>query len=187
MIDGRQAGFRWDGQMPSVAAQVKGALAEDHKVNPDHLPVEIVNLITTYTEVVTVPNRNPGAYDQPGVAQGEITFTNVGCVSCHTPVQKTRANAPAHLRNLTIRPYTDMKIWNLGEGAFRTAPLWGLGHNLDLLRRNGRAALFMHDGASTSIEDAISRHGGAAQNVITTFNALNATEKANVVKFVKTL
>ena len=186
-IEGREAGFRWDGGVNTVAEQVQNALREDHKINPKHLPEPVLHAITQYTELLTVPNRNPGVYDDPSVVRGDVVFNEIGCASCHTPVQKTRADADPHLRNLTIRPYTDMKTWDLGEGEFRTAPLWGLRHNLDLLRRNNRATLFMHDGGSTSIEDAIARHRGTADNVRQQYNALSGSDKQAVVDFVKSL
>ncbi len=186
-IEGREVGFRWDGGADTVADQVNNALAEDHKVNPNHLPNEVVDLIVAYTEMLTVPARDPGSYDRASVRRGDVLFNEIGCADCHTPVQKTRADVEAPWANLTIRPYTDMKLWDLGEGSFRTAPLWGLGHNLDLLRRNNREALFMHDGGSTSIEDAISRHGSSGSASRGNYNGLSASDKDAVIDFVKTL
>ena len=186
-IAGREAGFRWDGGVDTVAQQVRNALVEDHKINPDHLPEEVLHLITQYTEMLTVPNRDPGSYDSASVRRGDVLFNQIGCADCHTPVQRTRSDVEAPWANLTLRPYTDMKTWDLGEGSFRTAPLWGLGHNLDLLRRNGRAALFMHDGGSTSIEDAISRHGASGSAARSNYNGLSGSDKSAVVDFVKTL
>lgn len=186
-IAGREVGFRWDGGSASVAEQVVNALEEDHKVNPDHLPTEVIDLITAYTEMLTVPNRDPGSYDDPSVVRGDALFNQIGCADCHTPIQKTRADVAAPWANLTIRPYTDMKAWDLGEGSFRTAPLWGLGHNLDLLSRNNRAALFMHDGGSTSIDDAINRHNGSGASAKANYSSLSGADKQAIVDFVRTL
>ena len=187
-IEGREAGFRWDGKVNTVAEQILNAIREDHKVNPDHLPDRVIETITNYTEVLTVPNRVPGTYDQPGISEGEVAFTDVGCASCHTPVQRTSKNAKeSYVRDIVIRPYTDMKFWNVNGDRFRTAPLWGLGHNLDLLRRNGRAALFMHDGSATSIEEAIQKHDGDAANSRSAYNSLSGAQKTNLRNFVKSL
>ena len=123
----------------------------------------------------------------PGVAQGDVLFNQVGCASCHTPVQHTSSSAATHLRDLEIRPYTDMKVWNVNGGSFRTAPLWGLAHNIDLLTRNGRAIRFMHDGSATSVDAAIQKHDGSAASSRTQYNALSATDRANIVKFVESL
>ncbi len=187
MIEGREAGFSWDGSANTVADQVRNALVADHGVDPDALPGRVLELLTTYTEVLTVPARNPGSYDLPGVAQGDVLFNQVGCAGCHTPVQKTRSDAPTHLRNLTLRPYTDMKVWDLGDGDFRTPPLWGLGHNIRMLEKNGRALLFMHDGASTSLENAIQRHGGDAASARGAYNNLSSAQRSAVKAFIETL
>ena len=186
-IEGREVGFRWDGGSDTVAEQINAALIEDHKVNPNDLPDEVIRLITAYTEMLTVPNRDPGAYDSASVRRGDVVFTEIGCADCHTPVQKTRSDVEPQFANLTIRPYTDMRTWDLGEGSFRTAPLWGLGHNLVLLSRNNREALFMHDGGSPSIEHAIGRHGGTAASSRSAYESLSGSDKAAVVDFVKTL
>ena len=186
-IAGRQTGLRWDGGADTVEEQVKNAFREDHKIDPEQLPDEVLHLVTAYTEMLTVPNRDPGSYDKAGVAEGDKLFNDIGCADCHTPVQRTTSSDP-QWNNLTIRPYTDMRNWDVGTGgSFRTAPLWGLGHNLDMLRRNNRAALFMHDGASTSVEDAINRHGGSASSVMSRYNSLSGSQRSNIAEFVKTL
>jgi chitodextrinase len=186
-IVGRQAGFSWDGSVSTIREQVENALVQDHHVQVSAVPVRAVDLMTSYVEMLTVPNRDPGAYDIPGVAQGDVLFTQVGCASCHTPVQHTNSTAPTHLRNLEIRPYTDMKVWNVNGGSFRTPPLWGLAHNIDLLQRNGRTLRFLHDGSATTVDAAIQAHDGAAASSRTQYNALSATDKANIVKFVQSL
>jgi len=184
---GRVAGYSWDGSVATIAEQVDNALLSDHQVVATELPGRVLELLNAYVETLTVPSRNPGSYDKPGVAQGDILFNQIGCAGCHTPVQYTSSTAPTHLRDLEIRPYTDMKIHNLGNGDFRTPPLWGLGHNLHLLEPNNRAVLFMHDGSATTVEQAINAHGGDAQSVTTAYGQLSAADKAAIVEFVKTL
>lgn len=186
-IVGRQAGFTWDGSVATIRQQVENALVDDHHVQVSAVPTRAIDLMTSYIEMLTVPNRDPGSYDVPGLAQGDVLFTQIGCAGCHTPVQQTSSSAPTHLRNLEIRPYTDMKVWNVNGGTFRTAPLWGLGHNIRLLQRNGRAIRYMHDGSATSVDAAIQKHDGAAASSRTQYNALSATDRANVVKFVESL
>ncbi len=186
-IVGAQAGVTWDGSVPKVADQVKSALVADHKVNPDFLPGRTLELLTKYTQMLTVPSRKPGSYDLPGVTEGDKLFQTTGCAGCHTPIQRTRSDAPTDIRDLVLRPYTDMKIWNVNGGNYRTAPLWGLGHNLDLLNRHGRAVLFMHDGSATSLRAAINKHSGDAATVTAKFNALTETQKTAIESFVQTL
>lgn len=186
-IEGREAGFAWDGSQPTVADQVRSALVVDHGVDPDQMPPRLLELLTHYVEVLTVPARDPGTYSDPAVSQGEVLFSEIGCAGCHTPVQKTRSDVETHLRNLVLRPYTDMKVWDLGEGEFRTAPLWGIGQNIQLLERNGYDMLYMHDGASASVADAISRHGGDAEASRAAYNSLSASEQQAVRAFVTSL
>lgn len=185
-IRGRDAGFGWEGKVSTVKKQVREALINDHKVDPDELPGRVLELLTTYTEVITVPARDPGTYDQAGVAEGDELFNEVGCASCHTP-EHTTSSSEAHLNNLIIRPYTDMKTWDLGEGDFRTPPLWGLGQNINLLQRNGRDLLFWHDGSAKSVDDAILKHDGDGAAARDSYNALSNSQKQNIVKFVRSL
>ena len=63
---------------------------------------------------------------------------------------------------------------------WRTAPLWGIG----LLETvNGHVSL-LHDGRARSIEEAILWHGGEAQHVTDAFMALDADDRAAVLRFV---
>lgn len=187
-IQGREAGFGWEGNKSTVEDQVKSAFREDHKVDPDTLPGRVLELITHYVNVLTVPDRNPGSYDQAGVSRGDRLFNQIGCADCHTPVQRTRADAPTHLRNLEIRPYTDMKLWDVGTGgSFRTPALWGLGQNLRLFDYNGKSAIYMHDGSAKSVHEAIMQHGGSAANSRFNYQELNNSGQRAVVNFVKTL
>ena len=172
-IQGREVGLAWDGRDNTMEERVRNALDEDHGVNANDLPGRVFDLLVHYTEVLTVPDRNPVATDDPQINAGHDAFMAAGCGNCHTPVQTTSSSNDAY-DGLTIRPYTDMKLWNLGEGNFRTAPLWGLGHNIRLLEQNGRAVLFMHDGASSSINQAVQRHGGSAASSRSAYNSGNS-------------
>ena len=174
-IQGREVGLTWDGRDNTMEERVRNALIEDHGIDVSDLPDErIFDLLVHYTEVLTVPDRNPAATDDPQINAGHDAFMAAGCGDCHTPVQTTSSSNDAY-DGLTIRPYTDMKLWNLGEGNFRTAPLWGLGHNINLLQRNGRQVLFMHDGASTSINGAVQRHNGSAAASKAAYNSGNSS------------
>ncbi len=222
-IDGREAGFTWNGSVPTVRQQIKNALISDHKIDPENpadITPENIELINKYTEFLTVPTRFPGTFDIPGVEEGEVLFDQVGCVDCHTPVQRTSDQAPLKFRNLIIRPYTDMKVHQVADGNYRTAPLWGLGRNIILLENNNRVVanelamqivltgtheeqmaahhftqrdiLFLHDGRATSLEDAILKHrnsSGAsdADTVINAYEQLSGNDKANIIKFLRTL
>ena len=185
-IQNRESGFAWDGSADTVDAQVEAALIADHGIQPGDLPGRVLELLKHYTKVLTVPARNPGSYDDPEVVRGDILFNQIGCDDCHTPIQITSSSDPAY-DNLEIRPYTDMKNWNMNGGSFRTPPLWGLGHNIELLERNGRALLFMHDGAATSVDEAIQQHSADGAVVRSRYNALSSADREAIIKFVRTL
>jgi CxxC motif-containing protein (DUF1111 family) len=59
----------------------------------------------------------------------------------------------------------------------RTAPLWGV-------RLRPR---LMHDGASTALIDAISRHAGEAAHVTQEFHKLNRVQQESIIDFLKAL
>ncbi|NME72031.1 di-heme oxidoredictase family protein [Flammeovirga aprica] len=187
-IEGAEAILTWDGDVATVEQQVKNALVNDHKVDPaTALSAEEMRQLVAYVEFLTVPNRNAAAYLDQDVVDGHLLFDQVGCASCHQETQKTRSDAPEKFRNLYIRPFSDMKTHDVNGGTFRTPPLWGLGRNLEILERNGKATLFMHDGSATTIEQAIQKHNGEATSVRDAYNALSAEEKAKIVKFINTL
>jgi CxxC motif-containing protein (DUF1111 family) len=59
----------------------------------------------------------------------------------------------------------------------RTAPLWGIRFRNHLL----------HDGRTNDITTAILAHDGQAKAAADAFNALSATDKHNVIQFVRSL
>jgi CxxC motif-containing protein (DUF1111 family) len=74
---------------------------------------------------------------------------------------------------------------NVGQGSaggdeFRSAPLWGLGQRI----------FFLHDGRTKNLITAITAHssnGSEANTVIANFNALSATNKQNLLNFLRSL
>jgi CxxC motif-containing protein (DUF1111 family) len=63
---------------------------------------------------------------------------------------------------------------------FRTAPLWGLGQRL----------FFLHDGRTTDLIQAIQAHnssGSEANRVITNYNRLKASQKQDLLNFLRSL
>jgi predicted lipoprotein with Yx(FWY)xxD motif len=187
-VAGKEAGLRWDGQVATVRDQTINALKEDHGIDPaKDISQKDLDRLVAYTKFLTVPTRSKAAYDDPDVIQGEKSFLQIGCASCHQVSQKTRSDAPIEFRNIVIRPYTDMKLHNVTGANYRTPALWGLGRNIDLLNRNGMPLLLMHDGRATTLEAAIEAHGGEASGSRAAYRNLSATQKANLIKFLKTL
>ena len=97
---------------------------------------------------------------------------------------------PEALGNKIIHPYGDFLLHNIetGDGIvqvgpqdtankLRTAPLWGL-------RMRPR---FMHDLRSLTLEDAIDRHGGEAEDVTQRFRELTQNQKEDLIRFLESL
>jgi CxxC motif-containing protein (DUF1111 family) len=102
-------------------------------------------------------------------------------------------NTNTTVSNTTINPFSDFAIHTMGTGLadgvsqgnangsqFRSSPLWGIG------QRN----FFLHDGRTNNLVTAIEAHassGSEANEVIENFNMLSATEKQNIINFLRDL
>ena len=147
---------------------------------------EDVDALANFMRFLAPPPRGTISAD---VTAGEAVFTRIGCASCHTPSLQTGANANPALNRVTYQPYSDFLLHDMGslgdgivQGAasareIRTAPLWGL-----------RAiTTFLHDGRANSIEQAITAHDGQGRAARDRFNALNGTERAQLLAFLRSL
>jgi CxxC motif-containing protein (DUF1111 family) len=131
------------------------------------------------------------------IAGGPLgAFTKAGCDVCHKPSLPTGNHSTKALANTTANLFSDLLVHDIGTGdgisqgaasgaEFRTAALWGLGQRL----------FFLHDGSATDLVQAINAHGGEARQVINNFNGtggnqankLNATERQNLINFLRSL
>jgi CxxC motif-containing protein (DUF1111 family) len=97
---------------------------------------------------------------------------------------------PDALGSKVIRPFGDFLLHDIGVGdgivqnggpstmnKIRTAPLWGLRTRTRL----------MHDGASVTPGDAISRHKGEATPVLNRFNNLSSNQRRQLLTFLGSL
>ena len=69
---------------------------------------------------------------------------------------------------------------NAARDEFRTAPLWGIGQRI----------YFLHDGRTYNLLEAIQAHksdGSEANTVIDKFNKLTATQKQDILNFLRSL
>jgi CxxC motif-containing protein (DUF1111 family) len=146
---------------------------------------------------------------------GAALFSAIGCANCHVDSLLSRgalgraanfttpAN-PAGIRaadgvlravpgNFTFHPFSDFAVHDmgkLGDGmgnnagdspkqgrSMRTSTLWGIRFRHVLL----------HDGRTSDIATAISAHDGEGAQAAALFNALPASYKAELVKFVHSL
>jgi CxxC motif-containing protein (DUF1111 family) len=128
------------------------------------------------------------------ISNGKSLFSSVGCSFCHTPSMQTQpSHITSSLGRATVNAYSDLEIHHMGTGLadnvsqgtaggdqFRTAPLWGLGQRI----------FFLHDGRTTNLLTAISAHtsnGSEANTIIGHFNSLTASQKQDLVNFLRSL
>jgi CxxC motif-containing protein (DUF1111 family) len=124
---------------------------------------------------------------------GANLFTNIGCALCHTTSLTTGSSPYTGMSNQTYHPYSDFALHHMGSGLadsvtqgaagpdqFRTAPLWGLGQRL----------FFLHDGRTSDLMQAIAAHasnGSEANGVVRIFNGLSASQKQDLLNFLRAL
>jgi CxxC motif-containing protein (DUF1111 family) len=156
---------------------------------------EQLDKVLFYQSSLSVPNRR-NVKDE-SVLRGKMLFNTLNCSGCHAINQQT-ADFPAnpYLEQITIRPYSDFLLHDMGKGLadnrpdyratgseWRTQPLWGIG----LIATVNKHTNFLHDGRARSIEEAILWHGGEAYQIKQAFMNLSAKERKNVIDFVNSL
>jgi CxxC motif-containing protein (DUF1111 family) len=167
---------------------------------PDALGLADIDHFAQFVRGTQVPPRDAVLAASQDAIVGQTLFNSVGCAVCHVATLTTEPpgtllnggtyTVPAALGNKVFHPYGDFLLHDVGTGdgivqagpadtanKLRTVPLWGL-------RIKSR---FMHDNASMTLSDAIQRHAGEAQAVITRFSALTAAQRQQLITFLKSL
>lgn len=171
----------------ACATAVRG---DTHDLRDAHL-----DKLVFYLQVLAVPDRRP--VDRTTGNHGETLFSRIGCAACHTPVQRTAADAaPAQLAGQVFMPYTDLLLHDMGPGLadgradflasgreWRTAPLWGLG----LVPVTNGHSFYLHDGRARSLEEAILWHGGEAARSQREFRGLSREDRQALLTFLESL
>jgi CxxC motif-containing protein (DUF1111 family) len=153
-------------------------------------------------------NKGLGLFEKIGCAACHVeTLTTA---TAGTKINGGTFTIPAALGSITLHPYSDFLMHDVGTGdgilqatrehyghqvfqqmsgylskqdfessrnKIRTAPLWGV-------RLRPR---LMHDGASLTLLDAITRHSGEAGHVIKQFEKLKRPEQNAIIEFLKSL
>src|SRR4029077_21026692 len=127
-------------------------------------------------------------------------FETIGCATCHvsaivtappgTSINGGAFTVPEALGNKIIHPFSDFLLHDIGTGdgivqnppqntgnKLRTVPLWGL-------RMHPR---HMNDLQSLTLEGAIDRHRGEAEQVRGRFHELSLAEKQALITFLNSL
>ena len=150
------------------------------------LSQEDLDLANDFVRFLAPPMPQP--LDLEG-ERGKIIFGTIGCVACHAPSLTTGNDKVRALRYKQVWAYTDLLLHDMGPeradiclgqaepSEFRTEPLMGL-----RLRDK-----FMHDGAATTVEQAIELHGGEGAGARDRFRKLSQRERTAVLKFLGSL
>ena len=160
-------------------------------------PVEAANIFMQLSAGPQPSADTPGGADS--INRGRTTFSNIGCDQCHTPTLRTGDTQVAALRFKDANLYSDLALHNMGPGLaddisqgkaagdeFRTAPLWGVGQRI----------YFLHDGRTNNLIEALLAHQSAgnsrygtseASRVIDNYSALSASDKQDLLNFLRSL
>jgi CxxC motif-containing protein (DUF1111 family) len=177
-----------------------GKITADPEDTPDNLGLADIDHFAQFIRGTKVPPRD-AALAATAVSQaGEKIFETIGCATCHvsaivtapagTSINGGAFTVPEALGNKIIHPYSDFLLHDIGTGdgivqnppadtanKLRTVPLWGL-------RMHPR---HMHDLKSLTLEDAIERHDGEAEQESDRFRRLSAAEKQALFTFLNSL
>lgn len=216
--------FGWKSEQPTVEQQTAAAFLGDIGITSSLFPKEncplvqtecglsihggspeleekILDRVTTYVRFISVPKARHANIEE--FDAGMRLFKTVGCASCHTPSHLTSAPGEKSIDNLTIYPFTDLLLHDMGEELsdvamssdilnfselllareWRTPPLWGIGM---IPTVNGHQQL-LHDGRAANVEEAILWHGGEGENSKNMFKNLTANERKTLIDFVNNL
>jgi CxxC motif-containing protein (DUF1111 family) len=120
---------------------------------------------------------------------GQTIFNQLGCAICHVPQMQTGTNSIAPLDRKTVRLYSDLLLHDmgsLGDGIgqaaaspteMRTAPLWGA----------RASAPYLHDGRAATLGQAIAAHDGEGEAARDRYLRLGATQRQELIDFLKSL
>lgn len=190
--------------------QTVGAFNQDMGITTTYRPIEpfdgevgdpeasnqTVKDIEFYLKTLKAPERQPSKNNEEILA-GEQLFEQIDCAACHRPTLKTGYSSIPALNEVEFHAFTDLLLHDMGpdlddgytEGnvetfEWRTPPLWGIGAQYDI---QGGTLYLLHDGRANSVEEAISYHGGEAEQSKSKFYDLSSEEQSQLLKYVESL
>jgi CxxC motif-containing protein (DUF1111 family) len=209
--------FGWKGQHRSLLSFSADAYLNEMGVTSPLLPSEVattcnppdaktpnsqddIENFAEFMRATIAPGPDPLLLARPQAQAGARVFQRLGCAFCHFPNWQTadkgtiinggQFSVPEALANKTIHPYSDFLLHDVGTGdgivqnggdasrnRIRTPPLWGL-----RIR-----TIFMHDGNSPTLSDAVRRHRGEAASSSQNFRQLSPQEEAWLYAFLRSL
>ncbi len=207
--DGRIGKFGWKAQFATLEEFVAAACANElglgnpmmdqakpwtrstpAKVNADLDAKQfraLVGFCDTLPRPLEILPDDPRGRDQ--AERGKVVFAQIGCAGCHTPdlggVSGVYSDFLLHrvvVNNKQAGGYSEQPPVPLPDDypqpdEWKTPPLWGVADS----------APYFHDGGSPTLDLAIRRHKGDAESVTQAFEALDSSDRAAVIGFLKTL
>ncbi|NKB71664.1 MAG: thiol oxidoreductase [Candidatus Latescibacteria bacterium] len=177
----------------NVHAQAGGIALGDNVADPEISASTVLETVL-YVRLLAPPARGPIT---PQVERGETLFQQSQCATCHIPTMRTGPSPQAALGHVDAHLYSDLLLHDMGPGLadnrpdgdasgqeWRTTPLWGLRLVPDFL---GGKAFYMHDGQSTTLHDAIVRHGGEAAASKDAYLGLDQAGQDALIAFLESL
>jgi CxxC motif-containing protein (DUF1111 family) len=177
-----------------------GKVTPDPEDVPDGLGLADIDHFALFLRGTKVAPRDTTLAATLAAQKGELLFDTIGCAVCHVPAMVTAQpgtvidggtfTVPPALGNKIIHPYGDFLLHDVDTGdgivqtppadtanKLRTAALWGL-------RERPR---YMHDLKSLTLQNAIERHGGEAEEVTRIFRSLSEEDKQAIFTFLSSL
>jgi len=177
-----------------------GKTTKDPEDVPDELGLADIDHFAQFVRGTKVPPRDAKLAATADASAGQAIFEKIECNACHvesittaptgTVINGGAFTVPDALGNKIIHPFSDFLLHNIetGDGIvqagpadtankLRTAALWGL-------RMRPR---YMHDLKSLTLDDAIERHQGEAEQVERRFDQLSPAQKQQLRTFLNSL
>jgi CxxC motif-containing protein (DUF1111 family) len=172
---------------------------------------EDVEAFARFMRSTKAPPRDRALVPDDATDPGSALFDSIGCNVCHTrnittaPVGTVFNGGtfvvPTALGNKIIHPFGDFLLHDIGTGdgivetngevtrnKIRTAPLWGLRTRDKFMHDGGSSSAPTNSGAqSFALNEAILRHAGQAVSSRTAYQALTPLQKAQLIRFLKSL
>lgn len=199
-VNGKVGKFGWKADIPSLEEFARDALSEemgltlppqsglffgtltddDDVDDPEVALADIENLVF-YMQALAPPQRKKTL--SASEIEGETLFRTVGCDNCHIPFitngdgVKVYAYSNFLLHDIAPPDFKGVPAAEASGREFRTAPLWGI----------SQTGPYMHDGRSSTLEDAILRHHGEADTTRGNYEALTPNQKNALLDFLNAL
>ncbi len=177
-----------------------GKTTKDPEDVADELGLADIDHFAQFVRGTKVPPRDAKLAATADASAGQAIFEKIQCNTCHvesittaptgTVINGGAFTVPDALGNKIIHPFSDFLLHDIetGDGIvqagpadtankLRTAPLWGL-------RMRPR---YMHDLKSLTLDDAIERHQGEAEQVERRFDQLSPAQKQQLRTFLNSL